>query len=31
MTLLKKLLPAVTLAALSGCQHAPPAEPADAI
>ena len=31
MTLLKRLLPALTLAALAGCQHAPPAEPADAI
>ena len=31
MNLLKRLLPAVTLAALAGCQHAPPAEPADAI
>jgi len=31
MTLLRKLLPAVTLVALAGCQHAPPAEPADAI
>ena len=31
MTFFERLLPAIGLAALVGCQHAPPAEPADAI